>query len=132
MRNGDRRNRAAVVWGPTKASGVQEFAAGHQVDLGLSDFYADGDEDLSLMYLVGIPRPTSRDPCDQDRFRRGWPIMRISSRGSGGPLGGTHGWPASAPWVRWPPPRWASGYCGATSAPGSTSSPISGRGRSSR
>src|SRR6201987_3837949 len=31
-----------VVWGPPKASGVQEFAAGHQVDLGLSYFYADG------------------------------------------------------------------------------------------
>jgi len=78
-----------VVWGPTKASGVQEFAAGHQVDLGLSYFYADGDEDLSLMYLVGHPRPTNPGSMlTKVAVRRGWPIMRFSSRGSGGLSGG--------------------------------------------
>ncbi|MFY9776852.1 MAG: HAD-IB family hydrolase [Trebonia sp.] len=78
-----------VVWGPTKASGVQQFAAGHQVDLGLSYFYADGDEDLSLMYLVGHPRPTNPGPMlTKVAVRRGWPIMRFSSRGSGGLFGG--------------------------------------------
>jgi putative phosphoserine phosphatase / 1-acylglycerol-3-phosphate O-acyltransferase len=77
-----------VVWGPTKASGVQQFAAGHQVDLGLSYFYADGDEDLSLMCLVGHPRPVNPGPgLTKVARRRGWPIMRFSSRGSGGPLG---------------------------------------------
>ena len=35
-----------VVWGPTKASGVEQFAVDHQVDLKSSYFYADGDEDL--------------------------------------------------------------------------------------
>ena len=78
-----------VIWGPTKASGVQEFAADHQVDLGLSYFYADGDEDLSLMYLVGHPRPTNPGPMlTKVAVRRGWPIMRFSSRGSGGLIGG--------------------------------------------
>ncbi len=77
-----------VVWGPTKASGVQQFAADHQVDLRSSYFYADGDEDLSLMYLVGHPRPTNPGPMlTKVAVRRGWPIMRFSSRGSGGPLG---------------------------------------------
>jgi putative phosphoserine phosphatase / 1-acylglycerol-3-phosphate O-acyltransferase len=77
-----------VVWGPTKASGVQRFAADHQVDLGSSYFYADGDEDLSLMYLVGHPRPVNPGPAlTKAAGRRGWPIMRFSSRGSGGPLG---------------------------------------------
>ena len=77
-----------VVWGPTKASGVQQFAADHQVDLGSSYFYADGDEDLSLMCLVGHPRPTNPGPMlTKVAVRRGWPIMRFSSRGSGGPLG---------------------------------------------
>jgi putative phosphoserine phosphatase/1-acylglycerol-3-phosphate O-acyltransferase len=78
-----------VIWGPTKASGVQEFAADHQVDLGLSYFYADGDEDLSLMYLVGHPRPTNPGSMlTKVAVRRGWPIMRFSSRGSGGLSGG--------------------------------------------
>jgi putative phosphoserine phosphatase/1-acylglycerol-3-phosphate O-acyltransferase len=77
-----------VVWGPTKASGVQQFAAEHQVDLESSYFYADGDEDLSLMYLVGHPRPTNPGPMlTKVAVRRGWPIMRFRSRGSGGPLG---------------------------------------------
>jgi putative phosphoserine phosphatase/1-acylglycerol-3-phosphate O-acyltransferase len=77
-----------VVWGPTKASGVQEFAAGHQVSLASSYFYADGDEDLSLMRLVGHPRPVNPRPAlARAAAAGGWPVMRFRSRGSGGPLG---------------------------------------------
>ena len=77
-----------MIWGPTKASGVQEFAAEHEIDLGSSYFYADGDEDLGLMYLVGHPRPVNPGPAlTKVAARRGWPILRFSSRGSGGPLG---------------------------------------------
>src|SRR6202035_4847302 len=77
-----------VVWGPTKASGVRQFAADHQVDLGASYFYADGDEDLSLMRLVGHPRPVNPGPAlTKAAFRHGWPVLRFSSRGSGGALG---------------------------------------------
>jgi putative phosphoserine phosphatase/1-acylglycerol-3-phosphate O-acyltransferase len=77
-----------VVWGPTKASGAQQFAADHQVDLESSYFYADGDEDLSLMRMVGHPRPVNPGAgLAKAAIRHGWPIMRFSSRGSGGPLG---------------------------------------------
>jgi putative phosphoserine phosphatase/1-acylglycerol-3-phosphate O-acyltransferase len=77
-----------VVWGPTKASGVEQFALDNQVDLKSSYFYADGDEDLSLMRLVGHPRPTNPRPMlTKVAVREGWPIMRFSSRGSGGPVG---------------------------------------------
>jgi putative phosphoserine phosphatase/1-acylglycerol-3-phosphate O-acyltransferase len=77
-----------VLWGPTKASSVQQFAADHGVDLSASYFYADGDEDLSLMCLVGRPRPVNPGPeLTKVAIRNGWPIMRFSSRGSGGPLG---------------------------------------------
>ena len=76
-----------VVWGATKASAVQLFAADQHVDLAASYFYADGDEDLSLMYLVGHPRPTNPEPkLTKVAIERGWPIMRFRSRG-GGPLG---------------------------------------------
>ena len=77
-----------VIWGPSKATSVQRFAAEHQVDLRSSYFYADGDEDLALMHLVGNPRPTNPGPeLTKVAERRGWPILRFSSRGGGGPLG---------------------------------------------
>jgi putative phosphoserine phosphatase/1-acylglycerol-3-phosphate O-acyltransferase len=77
-----------VVWGPTKASSVQRFAASRDIDMRSSYFYADGDEDLALMYLVGHPRPTNPGPAlTRVANRRGWPVLRFSSRGSGGRLG---------------------------------------------
>ena len=77
-----------VIWGYTKATSVQEFAASRDIDLGSSYFYADGDEDLALMYLVGNPRPVNPGPAlTRVAERRGWPILRLHSRGGGGPLG---------------------------------------------
>jgi putative phosphoserine phosphatase/1-acylglycerol-3-phosphate O-acyltransferase len=73
-----------VVWGPTKASSVQQFAAEHQVDLGASYFYADGDEDLALMCLVGRPRPVNPGPrLARAAVRHGWPVLRFRSRSGG-------------------------------------------------
>jgi putative phosphoserine phosphatase / 1-acylglycerol-3-phosphate O-acyltransferase len=77
-----------VIYGPTKATSVQRFAADHGIDLRSAYFYADGDEDLALMHLVGNPRPTNPGPAlARVADRRGWPVLRFGSRGSGGPLG---------------------------------------------
>jgi putative phosphoserine phosphatase/1-acylglycerol-3-phosphate O-acyltransferase len=76
-----------VVWGSSKATTVQQFAAKHRIDLGRSYFYADGDEDIGLMYLVGNPRPTNPGPqMSRVASRRGWPVIRLRSRDEGGPL----------------------------------------------
>jgi putative phosphoserine phosphatase/1-acylglycerol-3-phosphate O-acyltransferase len=76
-----------VVWGITKATSVQRFAAEHQIDLGSSYFYADGDEDLALMHLVGNPRPVNPGPAlARVAARRGWPVRRFTSRNAGTPL----------------------------------------------
>ena len=48
-----------IIWGPGKANAVQKYATDNDVDLMRSYFYADGDEDVALMYLVGNPRPTN-------------------------------------------------------------------------
>ena len=77
-----------ILWGPGKAEAVQKFAAENNIDLQDSYFYADGDEDVALMYLVGNPRPTN--PGDKMREvarKRGWPILEFSSRGRGGLIG---------------------------------------------
>ena len=93
-----------VIWGTSKATSVQRFAAEHQVDLRSSYFYADGDEDLALMHLVGNPRPVNPGPeLAKVAGRRGWPVLRFSSRGGGGPLGAARSlasigslWPVAA------------------------------------
>jgi putative phosphoserine phosphatase/1-acylglycerol-3-phosphate O-acyltransferase len=74
-----------VLWGPGKADAVQKFAADHGIDLGQTYFYADGDEDLALMYLVGHPRPSNPGKrLTKVAGSRGWPVLRLHSRGSGG------------------------------------------------
>jgi putative phosphoserine phosphatase / 1-acylglycerol-3-phosphate O-acyltransferase len=74
-----------ILWGPGKAAAVQRFAAEHDIDLKDSYFYADGDEDVALMYLVGNPRPTNPEgKMAAVAKRRGWPILEFNSRGSVG------------------------------------------------
>ena len=74
-----------ILWGPGKANAVQRFAADNGIDLKESYFYADGDEDVALMYLVGNPRPTNPEGKMAAVARqRGWPITRFTSRGSTG------------------------------------------------
>ena len=74
-----------ILWGPGKAKAVQHFAAEHGIDLKDSYFYADGDEDVALMYLVGNPRPTNPEgKMAAVARRRGWPILRFTSRSGGG------------------------------------------------
>jgi putative phosphoserine phosphatase / 1-acylglycerol-3-phosphate O-acyltransferase len=74
-----------ILWGPGKAAAVQRFAAEHDIDLKQSYFYADGDEDVALMYLVGNPRPTNPEgKMAAVAKRRGWPILRFNSRGGVG------------------------------------------------
>jgi putative phosphoserine phosphatase / 1-acylglycerol-3-phosphate O-acyltransferase len=78
-----------VVWGHSKATSVQRFAADNGIDLRSSYFYADGDEDIGLMYLVGNPRPVNPGPhMSRVAARRGWPVLRLRSRDAGSPLGG--------------------------------------------
>ncbi|MEI7915152.1 MAG: HAD-IB family hydrolase/lysophospholipid acyltransferase family protein [Mycobacteriaceae bacterium] len=77
-----------ILWGPGKAKAVQTFADEHGIDLKDSYFYADGDEDVPLMHLVGNPRPTNPGDKMRDVARkRGWPILEFNSRGRGGLVG---------------------------------------------
>ena len=75
-----------IIWGPGKARAVQAFAAKNGVDLSKSYFYADGDEDVALMYLVGNPRPTNpAGKLAAVAAKRGWPVLRFTSRSGSSP-----------------------------------------------
>jgi HAD superfamily hydrolase (TIGR01490 family) len=68
-----------VVWGPKKASAVQQYCGANDIDLQCSYFYADGDEDVPLMSLVGNPRPVNpRRGLAATAAQRGWPVLRIA------------------------------------------------------
>ena len=76
-----------ILWGPGKANAVQKFAADNDIDLKKSYFYADGDEDVALMYLVGNPRPTNPEgKLAAVAAKRGWPVLRFSSRSGSNPI----------------------------------------------
>jgi putative phosphoserine phosphatase/1-acylglycerol-3-phosphate O-acyltransferase len=66
---------------------VQKFAADRDIDLKKSYFYADGDEDVALMYLVGNPRPTNPEgKLASVAAKRGWPVLRFTSRSGSSPV----------------------------------------------
>jgi HAD superfamily hydrolase (TIGR01490 family) len=76
-----------IVWGPKKAAAAQRFCTDNGVVLQGSYFYADGDEDVALMALVGHPRPVNPRPrLAAVSAQRGWPVLRVA--GSGGGLRG--------------------------------------------
>jgi HAD superfamily hydrolase (TIGR01490 family) len=71
---------APIVWGPSKASAVGRFAAATRLDLSQSYFYADGDEDVALMRVIGRPRPVNpRSGLAAEARRNGWPILQVTS-----------------------------------------------------
>jgi HAD superfamily hydrolase (TIGR01490 family) len=71
-----------IVWGPKKANAVQHFCSEHAVALQGSYFYADGNEDLALMSLVGRPRPVNPRPrLAAASAERGWPVLQLAASG---------------------------------------------------
>ncbi|OMB95118.1 transferase [Mycobacterium sp. NS-7484] len=78
---------APIIWGPGKARAVQNFSAANGIDLAKSYFYADGDEDVALMYLVGHPRPTNpAGKLAAVAAKRGWPVLKFTSRSGSSPV----------------------------------------------
>lgn len=76
-----------IIWGAGKARAVQNFSTARGVDLTKSYFYADGDEDVALMYLVGNPRPTNpAGKLAAVAAKRGWPVLRFRSRSGSSPV----------------------------------------------
>jgi len=69
-----------IVWGRRKAEAVERFCAVNGVDLQRSYFYADGEEDLSLMRKVGYPRPVNpRGGLAAAAAEQGWPVLRVNA-----------------------------------------------------
>jgi putative phosphoserine phosphatase/1-acylglycerol-3-phosphate O-acyltransferase len=77
------KSRGPILWGRAKADAVRDFARREGVDLRRSHFYADGDEDVALMQLVGHPHPTNPRPAlARAAAEKGWPVQHFASRGT--------------------------------------------------
>ncbi|GAC1399220.1 MAG: HAD family hydrolase [Mycobacterium sp.] len=71
-----------VIWGRHKAAAAQEFCDANKVDLQISFFYADGNEDAALMRLVGNPRPVNPRPgLSVIAAENGWPVLQLAPAG---------------------------------------------------
>ena len=69
-----------VVWGAQKAVAVRQFCLDNAVDLSQSYFYADGDEDVALMSVIGRPRPVNPRPrLAAAAMAQGWPVLQVTS-----------------------------------------------------
>jgi putative phosphoserine phosphatase/1-acylglycerol-3-phosphate O-acyltransferase len=69
-----------IRWGQAKADAVVEFAAEHDVDLGLSFGYSNGSEDLPMLESVG--RPVALNADDDLRAaaeQRDWPVADLKA-----------------------------------------------------
>jgi HAD superfamily hydrolase (TIGR01490 family) len=77
-----------VIWGRQKAAAVERFCADRGVDVARSYFYADGNEDIALMKLVGHPRPVNpRRDLAAMAAAQGWPVLRVTTAGKNTRIG---------------------------------------------
>lgn len=71
-----------IIWGRQKAVAMQRFSGEHGVEMRQSYFYADGDEDATLMRLVGHPRPVNPRPgLAALAAARDWPVLQVTAPG---------------------------------------------------
>lgn len=74
-----------IIWGAKKADAAQRFCRDNGVDLTRSYFYADGDEDVPLMSVIGHPRPVNpRAGLAAAAEANGWPVLRVAVAGRKG------------------------------------------------
>jgi HAD superfamily hydrolase (TIGR01490 family) len=74
-----------IIWGSRKADAAQRFCDDNGVDMQRSYFYADGDEDVALMSLIGHPRPVNpRSGLAAAAAVNGWPVLRVAVPGRRG------------------------------------------------
>jgi putative phosphoserine phosphatase/1-acylglycerol-3-phosphate O-acyltransferase len=74
-----------VLWGPAKAHAVETFAARNGIALEDSFGYANGDEDVPFLEVVGMPR--ALNPASgmlRAAREHGWPAVELGGRGRPG------------------------------------------------
>jgi HAD superfamily hydrolase (TIGR01490 family) len=75
-----------LLWRAGKAAAVRAFAKEHDIDLGQSYAYSNGDEDVPFLQNVGRARALNPGHALEEAARHyGWPVARFHSRRPGLP-----------------------------------------------
>jgi putative phosphoserine phosphatase/1-acylglycerol-3-phosphate O-acyltransferase len=70
-------------WGDGKAAAVREFAKCKRIPLKNCHAYANGDEDVPFLEVVGFPHPVNPgSDLARHARERGWPIVRFRAKRS--------------------------------------------------
>jgi HAD superfamily hydrolase (TIGR01490 family) len=87
------------VYGEGKVRAMEEFAAAHEIDLGLSFAYSDSVSDLPMLRAVGNPVAVNPDPELAAVAReQGWQVMRFERLGRRLAIGGATVLAAAVGW----------------------------------
>jgi putative phosphoserine phosphatase/1-acylglycerol-3-phosphate O-acyltransferase len=79
------RVEGPTLWGPGKAAAVRDYAERHTLSLKRSYGYANGDEDIEFLQVVGHPRAVN--PAEEVAAvaeRESWPVSHFGGRGRPG------------------------------------------------
>lgn len=75
------RMSGSPPWGDGKARAVRRFASRHHTDLALCYAYANGDEDVPFLKVVGQPCAVNpQDRLARVALERAWPVLRFAPR----------------------------------------------------
>jgi putative phosphoserine phosphatase/1-acylglycerol-3-phosphate O-acyltransferase len=76
-----------MLWGPAKAHAVQGLADAEGIDLAASYGYANGDEDVDFLQVVGHPTAVNPGALLEAVARQGdWPVVRFAPKAKGSVL----------------------------------------------
>jgi putative phosphoserine phosphatase/1-acylglycerol-3-phosphate O-acyltransferase len=74
------------LWGSGKAEAVRKFAKAHRIKLAQSFGYANGNEDIAFLRVVGRPTAVQPKPLlQQTALKEEWPVLRFEARRRGPP-----------------------------------------------
>ncbi|MET0251191.1 MAG: HAD-IB family hydrolase [Novosphingobium sp.] len=74
------------LFGAGKAEALKRFISEHGGHFDDTHFYADGSEEIGLMETVGHPHPVNAGrQLGEAAKKNGWPVLRLTSRGSAKP-----------------------------------------------
>lgn len=77
--------KGPACWGEGKLLAIEEMAKTEKLDLAVSCFYSDSDDDLAVLERVGYPRIVNpNESLETTASEKGWPVQEFARTGKPG------------------------------------------------